>query len=56
MFDHQWLGRMSFGTLVLLLAAGNTFARAKHFGQLFGSGGPPRSGVELYIFKGRELA
>ena len=56
MLEHHWFKRISFGTLVLLLAAGSASGKAKHFGQLFSESGPPRSEAELYVFKGRELA
>ena len=41
---------------VLLLCAGNGFGKAKHYGQLFAKSGRPRSGAELFVFKGKELA
>jgi hypothetical protein len=40
----------------MLLCAGNAFGRAKHYGQLFGKSGRPRSGAELCVFRGRDLA
>ena len=56
MLEHHWFKRISFGTLVLLLAAGSSSGKAKHFGQLFSESGPPRSEAELYGFKGSLLA
>ncbi|MFM1560361.1 MAG: hypothetical protein ACKJSK_13685, partial [Roseibacillus sp.] len=56
MLEHHWFKRISFGTLVLLLAAGSSSGKAKHFGQLFSESGPPRSEAELYVFKGSLLA
>ncbi|HJM62387.1 MAG: hypothetical protein CMP31_14270 [Roseibacillus sp.] len=41
---------------MMLLCAGNAFGRAKHYGQLFGKSGRPRSGAELCVFRGRDLA
>jgi hypothetical protein len=56
MLEHHWFRRISFGTLMLLLAAGSASGKSKHFGQLFSESGPPRSEAELYVFKGKKLA
>ena len=56
MLEHPWLRWLSFGSIMLLLTAANAFGKAKHFGQLFSTSGPPRSGAEIYVFKGKELA
>ena len=50
------LRSMGLGAIVLLLCAGSAFGKAKHYGQLFLETGRPRSGAELYVFKGKELA
>ena len=41
---------------IMLLCAGNGFGKAKHYGQLFGKSGRPSSGVELFVFRGTDLA
>jgi hypothetical protein len=52
----RWVGNLVLGGIVVLLCAGNAFGKARHYGQLFRETGRPRSGAELYVFKGRKLA
>ncbi|MDE0740287.1 MAG: hypothetical protein OSB83_13870 [Planctomycetota bacterium] len=42
--------------IVLFLCVGSAFGKAKYFGQLFLETGRPRSGAELYVFSGTQLA
>jgi hypothetical protein len=44
------------GVIVFLLCAGSVFGKAKHIGQLFLETGAPRSGAEIYVFSGTQLA
>ena len=54
--QSRWRGNLVLAGVVMLLCAGNAFGRAKHYGQLFGKSGRPRSGAELCVFRGRDLA
>ena len=53
--QSRWVVNLVLGG-VMLLGAGNGFGKAKHYGQLFGKSGRPRSGAELFVFKGKDLA
>jgi len=52
----HWPENMVLGAIVLLLCAGGAFGKAKHIGQLFLETGRPRSGADLYVFSGTQLA
>ncbi len=53
--ESRWVVNLVLG-VVMLLCAGSGFGKAKHYGQLFGKSGRPRSGAELFVFKGKDLA
>jgi len=53
--QSRWVVNLVLGG-VMLLGVGNGFGKAKHYGQLFDKSGRPRSGAELFVFKGKDLA
>ena len=61
MLDHNnsrshSLKNTVLGAIVLLLCTGGAFGKAKHIGQLFLGTGAPRSGANVYVFSGTQLA